>query len=443
MTHKTRRWLYRFFILLFIILTTYTSLYATGYQLNFRGPWRLKRLIVKTGTLAINSQPSGASIYINDKKQSDFSWKNFNDNSLTTPAKIKSLAPGEYEIRLEKDGYWPWEKRLNINAEQTTYAEDINLFKKDSILNILECGCQEIDLSPNQRYLLLKQGKKIIDLRTGRDFMVDIKNEITNYQWLKNSDRILINNRLIDLANNSWVDYQEIIGPEIRNLFFDEANERLYYQYKDSLNYFENNKKISQSLLEKKIYKNFYLQGDHIFLLGQAGKNQTLESYDLKSHLLKELVLPTGGDYIFHPSDSAWLEIFENKSHTLFLIDPEFFKMPREGLKNFQGGLWLQTDKLLYHTDFEIYLFDLKQNTRTLIDRVGYQIKDVVWQAKNNYLIYATSASINSLDLSNHNSTSLLTAENISSIFLDSKTNTLYFTAAINQKSGLYKMIIQ
>ena len=117
--------------------------------------------------------------------------------------------------------------------------------------------------------------------------------------------------------------------------------------------------------------------------------------------------------------------------------------LPREGLKNFQGGLWLQADKLLYHTDFEIYLFDLKQNTKTLMDRVGYPIKDLVWQAKNNYLIYATSENINSLDLSNHNSTRLLAAENISSIFLDSKNNTLYFTATINQKSGLYKMIVQ
>lgn len=443
MTHKTRRWLYRFFILLFIILTTYTSLYATGYQLNLRGPWRLKRLIVKTGTLAINSQPSGASIYINDKKQSDFSWKNFNDNTLATPAKIKSLAPGEYEIRLEKDGYWPWEKRLNINAEQTTYAEDINLFKKDSILNILECGCQEIDLSPNQRYLLLKQGKKIIDLKTGRDFNVNIKEEINSYQWLKNSDRLLVNNQLVDLTKETWTDYQSIIGPEIKNLFYDENNDRLYYQYKDSLNYFENNKKVSQSLIDKKNYLDFILQGDHIFLLRQDGKNQNLESFDLKSHAFKELTLPLGGNYSFHSSDSNWLEIFESRSHTLFLIDPNFFKLPREGLKNFKGGLWLQSDKLLYHTDFEIYLFDLKQNTKTLIDRVGYQIKDIVWQSKNNYLIYATSKNINSLDLSNHNSTKLLEAEKISSIFLDSKNNTLYFTAEINKKSGLYKMIIQ
>ncbi|MFA5163502.1 MAG: PEGA domain-containing protein [Patescibacteria group bacterium] len=443
MTHKTRRWLYRFFILLFIILTSYTSLYATGYQLNLRGPWRLKRLIVKTGTLAINSQPSGASIYINDKKQSDFSWKNFNGKTLATPAKIKSLAPGEYEIRLEKDGYWPWEKRLNINAEQTTYAEDINLFKKDSILNILECGCQEIDLNPNQRYLLLKQGKKIIDLRNNRDFKLDIKEEITSYQWLKDSDRVLINNRLFDLSTNSWTDYQEIIGPEIKNLFYDETSNRLYYQYKDSLNYFENNKKISQNLIDKKDYSSFYLKDDRLFLLRKKGQTQVLESYNLKSHALKELSLPAGGNYSFHLGDSAWLEIFEEKSRSLFLVDPEFFMLPREGLKNFRGGLWLQADKLLYHTDFEIYLFDLKQNTKTLMDRVGYPIKDLVWQAKNNYLIYATSESINSLDLSNHNSTRLLAAENISSIFLDSKNNTLYFTATINQKSGLYKMIVQ
>lgn len=443
MTYRIRHWLFRFFVLLFIVLTTYTSLYATGYQINWRGEWRLDRLLVKTGTLALNTQPTGAKIYINDRLQSIFSWRKFSDNNLTTPAKIKNLAPGEYDLRLEKDGYWPWEKKLNILAEQTTYAEDINLFKKDSILNILACNCQEISLSPNRRYLLLKQGQKIIDLKTSKETPLSLDRPIGQVEWLGNNNQILIDYRLFNLSDFTSLDYAKIIGPDISQLFYREADGRLYYEYKNSLNYYDANQKTSTKILSGSNYLSYSFKGDYLFFLSSQDKKIILSSYSLNDQSVKNIEIPYPGDYKFLDNDFNWLTLYDQKSKSLYLIDPLSLKLVREGIKNFRGGLWLANDKLLYYTDFEIYLFDLKQNNKILINRVGESISDLVWQAKNNYIIYATKTSLNTLDLATDTITPILKADNISSIFLDSKTSTLYFTAKVNNQSGLYKMIVQ
>ena len=443
MSYKIRRWLYRFFILLFIILTTYTSLYATGYQINLSGPWRLKRLLVKTGTLALDSQPTGANIFINEKPQATFSLPRFRTDNVTTPAKIKNLAPGDYEVRLEKNGYWPWEKKLTINAEQTTYAEDINLFKKDSILNILSCSCQEIDLSPSRRWVLLKQGHKIIDLKNGREMNLDILENIDNPEWLESRDQILINQQIFDLSNGQNTDYRALIGNDIKNLYYEERDKRLYYQDLSTISYFDLNKKTSTALLSAGPYLTYSVQGDYIFYLKARAKATILGSYRLSDQNRKEIELPMTGDYRFWDESGATLNLWDRKNSRLFLFDLASLRLTRDEIRNFRGGLWLQPGQLLYYTDFEIYLYDVKQNNNTLLNRIGTPLTGLAWQAKNNYLIYSTKASINSLDLATDNITELLGASDISSIFLDSKNSTLYFTAEIKDQPGLYKMIVQ
>lgn len=443
MTYKIRRWLYRFFIFLFVILTTYISLYATGYQFNFRGDFKLSRLLVKTGTLVINSQPAGATIYINDHLQTDFSLQKFNSQILNTPAKIKNLAPGEYDVRLEKPGYWAWDKKINILAEQTTYAEDINLFKKDSLLNILSCSCQAIELSPNRRYLLLTQGAKIIDLKTNQEITLNLPKNIQAVQWLISSNQVLINSVLFDLNSGATSDYQKIIGQGISQLYYSESDNRLYYRNRDSLNYFDLKKNISEAVFQGENFSAYYLKGNHVFYLSQVNAKVILKSLNLNDRSLISTELPPTGDYEFLPDVVKWLNIYNRREKIYYSLDPATLKPIREALNGYRGGVWLQEDKLLYYTDFEIYLFDLKQNNKILINRIGEEISGLVWQAKNNYIIYATKSTLNTLDFGNNNIVQLLKANNISSIFLDAKTDTLYFTAAINKEPGLYKMVVQ
>lgn len=63
------------------------------------------------GTLEIKSRPEGAIIYVNDKERGK------------TPHKIDQLPLNEYSIRLEKEGYLPYETRIAVLPDQTTVVD--------------------------------------------------------------------------------------------------------------------------------------------------------------------------------------------------------------------------------------------------------------------------------------------------------------------------------
>lgn len=82
--------------------TALAILWARGYRPD------LKNGTIKgTGLLSTNSYPTGAQVFINDE--------------LTTATNnTLNLSPGEYQIKIVKDGYLPWEKTLKLEKELVT-----------------------------------------------------------------------------------------------------------------------------------------------------------------------------------------------------------------------------------------------------------------------------------------------------------------------------------
>lgn len=64
-------------------------------------------LEMKSGSLKITSHPSKAIVYINGKHYGD------------TPVNLSNLKPGTYVIRLEKNGYDPADRRVNLPAGES------------------------------------------------------------------------------------------------------------------------------------------------------------------------------------------------------------------------------------------------------------------------------------------------------------------------------------
>lgn len=131
-----------FFILsiaFFIILSTFViSIFARGYRLDHgNGIFRLR----VTGILSATSKPKLANVYL--------------DNILeTTTDNTLNLDPGTYHLKITKDGYFPWEKNIQILPE-LVYQSDAELFLKDTTpIFFSQTSIHHPVLSPN--------GKKII-----------------------------------------------------------------------------------------------------------------------------------------------------------------------------------------------------------------------------------------------------------------------------------------
>lgn len=86
--------------------------FALGYKFD-----RRIFKFTKTGLIALKTQPSGASVYLDEKLL-----------NLRTPATITELLPGRYRLRLELEKYYPWSNEVNVDAGKVTRLEKIILF---------------------------------------------------------------------------------------------------------------------------------------------------------------------------------------------------------------------------------------------------------------------------------------------------------------------------
>ena len=192
MTKKTRTKLFLLFIAIFFIITPAIAFYAAGYKINLTWPINLKHIIIKTGMIIIETDPTNAKITLNGKTQEKLLNKYFSNdkNYIKTPAKIKNLLPGDYDIKLEIDGYWPWHKKLKIYPGESTAIEGIYLFKKDIPQQIINFKSELSSQSKDNKKIAIINNKelKIID-----------SNEIISLDYFKCSDAI--NNQNCDRFN--------------------------------------------------------------------------------------------------------------------------------------------------------------------------------------------------------------------------------------------------
>ncbi len=101
------------FVALFCAAAPALVFYTAGYRWNPN-----KDKVERNGTLIIDSQPSGAQVFLNGNRVKD-----------TTPVTLQNTTPGRYLIRVEKNGYSAWQKYLDVRPEYVTFANRIWLWK--------------------------------------------------------------------------------------------------------------------------------------------------------------------------------------------------------------------------------------------------------------------------------------------------------------------------
>lgn len=136
--------------------------YAQGYRPNRSGT------VQGTGLLVANSFPTGAEVYVNDKL-------------LTATDDTVYLEPGEYQVRIQKDGYSPWEKNLRIEQELVSQT-NAQLFKRvPSLLPLTFTGLENIMPSPDGEKLLYYTASGSSQLKNGL-YLVELSSNLLNSQ---------------------------------------------------------------------------------------------------------------------------------------------------------------------------------------------------------------------------------------------------------------------
>ncbi len=95
--------------------------------------------IAGTGILSVNSLPDQASVYL--------------DGHLTavTNGPINSLGPKTYDVRIIKEGYIPWEKKIEIKEGLVTEVEATLFRTIPSVYPLTYSGSAKLTVSPDKQ----------------------------------------------------------------------------------------------------------------------------------------------------------------------------------------------------------------------------------------------------------------------------------------------------
>lgn len=443
MPKKIRDFLFVAFIVLFVILTIFISLYAAGYKLNTNWPPRIGQLVQKTGMLILDSNPKGANVIINGEEQKQYWLIDIGRSDITTPTKIKNLLAGEYTIRLEKKGYWPVEKTVKIESGKSTFMENTILFKRSLPLNLTLCAPQNLSVSPDKKNIILSQARQVINLKNASTSNITSLKD-TNIQWSKNGNQVLSGDKLINLDNGSSSYDLSFVGKTATNFYWDETNRKIYYQANDEINCVIIDKNSVSTILNGSNYETYAIKDDLIYTVENVDGQNYLRIYNLNNNLLKSSTYLGNGDFRFH-QDKYHLNLYDAKQQALYLLNGHTEQPIIHKIRPVLNWQWLNSDFLIWHNDFEIYSLNTNNNKQELIIRVSDPIVDIAWNKMKNYLVYANKQQINliNLNLEKKEPITLLKANNINNLVLDDKNELLYFYAQLGQQSGIYKLQLQ
>ncbi len=459
MVSKRRRILFLLFILIFAIISSLTILYTSGYSINWTWPPNFNQVFQKTGMLVLETEPEGADIYINGKTQKrllgNIGLSQNQENIVKTPAKIKYIAPGKYHIRLKKENYWPWEKELRILPGKQTKTQDIILFKKSLPSKIVSSSAQKIKISPDKNYILLPKDDLLVNLN--KEQAISIKSQETanlkatstakTISWSQDSQKFLIGTKIYnidDIKNPINLD-DKLLNSNVKNIKWLN-NSVIYYQFKNSIAYYDINQDKSETILslEKNIID--YLPGDdRIYIINSQGMQVSMEIYSIDSKtVFRKINIPYSTSYTFINPSHKLINLYDKNYNILYLINEDsFFNPIKIILENIKYTDWVGENKLVYANKFEIWTYNIENNKKTLLTRISEPIIGVSWHHSMKYALYYTKTAINVIENKQQTKKSITNLTNVTRIYSSAKGmsgNFIYFNAKIGRSTGLYKL---
>jgi hypothetical protein len=183
-------------VFLFLILgTVLVILYGKGYRIGnlFNG----HPTVSKTGLLVATSKPDGAQVYING-------------NLTTATSDTLDLLPGQYTVKISKDGYLPWEKTVVIKKEVVTKADALLFPTAPRLESITSSGVDQPLLDPSRHriafriasqsakknglYVLDMSGNSVLTLQSSTRQLADDVTDVfsqSNYSWSPDGQEIV------------------------------------------------------------------------------------------------------------------------------------------------------------------------------------------------------------------------------------------------------------
>lgn len=430
-----RRTVYVFFIIIFLITVPLTILYTQGYRYNFK-----RGKVQKTGIFIVSSIPKKADIYLNGKIV-------VGDQ---TPSRIEKLLPADYEIKLAKDGYHDWTKKLQISENSTTFAEDVILWKNNLPIQISEYQIVDWLTSPdNKRTVFITNNRKIVslDLNNQESHNLYQVGQYANPQileWSNTDKKVLIktsNKYLIIDTERYYIKPIEISDSNYKSVKWDLNNDNFLYALNTGgiwkIDLFTGSKKI---IFDKEVSD--FIINNNILYYFYKDIVYKQKLYENKNPEIIDGIKCQNCHFINY--DFSKLILMDKTTQELFILDPELKnKTIKKEAKNIS---WLSKNTFLFYNNWEIWIYELDKKEPELITRIGAGITEALWHPEGRHIIFTSEDKIKIIELDNRelrNMIELFSGKQINHLTMDAGGKNIYFSSLVPDKEYIMKLNIK
>jgi len=425
MSAKTRFTLFIICFLIFIIGAPSVILYSRGYRFDIEN-----RELTKTGGFFIEVEPTRTDIYLDGKREKRTDL--FFGSSF-----IKNLLPKKYNIELAKEGYYTWQKNLEVTEQTVTEINNVTLIPKEPTKEKLNKEINKLWFLPNKTEILLKESKedkwelKLYDLNQ------DLKSHLIAEDDFATSNP--------EVATSSVEILELKFGPNSQNILFKLGIREQVKYFVLTIDPFPPKQKEITKLKNKqpgKIIFNptntnelLFKEDNHIYKYNIENENITYYYPGLSeekeeivtfapTHNSNNLTYLTSSGFIYnsYPGEKINEKAFEIKKETeyilkdstnfAFLLEKDNGKLYAinkeekevELLDKYVNSFHFSPhrDKLAYNSDHEIKIFYLrdqasqpfnKKGDKVFISRFASKIDQLNW-LNNFYLVFKADNSV-------------------------------------------------
>ncbi len=241
MTKNARKILFYSALAIFVLLSTVILILALGYRYDF-----IKNKLVKTGSFRVKTNVS-TDIYMNDQL---IGGTSFLSNTLTK----NFLLPRIYNVRVEKIGYFSWQKNVEVSTGVFTDFPNVVLLPKKLTEEIISSpsfnpflnrtglenknqshdNAKELSFNSHEIWLeWLRDADYQPFKKSGeRELIARFSQPIIDVQWYKDSDHLLANVggvlKFIEIDTRGTANIYDLTT--VKGKFYYDKNEDAVYK---------------------------------------------------------------------------------------------------------------------------------------------------------------------------------------------------------------------
>ncbi|MCR4314560.1 MAG: PEGA domain-containing protein, partial [Candidatus Uhrbacteria bacterium] len=356
-----------------------------------------------TAVLNIASEPRNASVFVDETSYSD-----------RTPAVLETILPGQHTVRLEKEGYLPWETVLNFESREARVMGPIVLFLDvvPTLQRTIEATITAIH-KETSRFAYATQESSWLEV-----WIVDMASSETkllmrfpytatstySISWSENGTYLALietHGSRQDISVTRVSDGYSIALPkearDVEEAWWDLGVEsRLYVRAGEELTQIDVGN-LAQEILPFTA-KRLSSFGNKTVTLSESSDRAALSYQEGKTaSIITYLPL---GDYEFISAPQDLIGLSDTRHHRLILLDPQNREQPILMNEEVTHWKWSPSqDVLLYSSGYDVKQYVRSAHETSTITRLSTPIDGIDWLPKGSSAIYQTNGKTVAINL--------------------------------------------